>query len=110
LKAETLEEIFEREEYFFCERFRCRMKKSVCIERQKKKTGWQAGLDSRTNFLECLDCVQGGKIREEAGIMEEQEKYLNPKPKAKECIKCHKVKPLEDFSKNKLCKDCQLNT
>jgi hypothetical protein len=115
-----VQEILEGPDFFKCERFSVRMKKRACIDRQVKKR--MPGL-GQYNFLECLDCPQGKNILKEKGqiIKTETLKRLKPRPdgsyrkesnamtEKKVCINCGKEKCLDDFPRNKVCKDGHTN-
>lgn len=55
-------------EMFVCERFQCRMRKWVCIERQVIGEGKRKKRNDFVwvkQFPECQGCEQGGEIRNE---------------------------------------------
>lgn len=49
--------------FFYCERMRCRLKKTACVERQKPHVFFVGA--RRKNYLECLNCDQGKAIAKE---------------------------------------------
>lgn len=73
---------------FTCERFRCTMRKAVCIERQTEQIRTIGGL--KTKHMECENCVHGKTIREEVGMEAE-------KATKKKCSRCRLEKPAEAF-------------
>lgn len=114
------------EERFTCERFKCTMRKEVCVKRQTEFAG--SGSTFRYKYLECDNCPQGALIlgdrrkdpmtqrhndtHKEAKTMEEsKEQQAEPK---KICRTCKKPHPLENYSKaikaadghKSQCKDC----
>ncbi|MFA5436673.1 MAG: hypothetical protein WC372_11600 [Candidatus Neomarinimicrobiota bacterium] len=65
---QTAENILSGPDYFYCERYRCRMKKTECIRRQTKPTlGFEVDY---TNV--CRDCIQGGSIMQECETINDE--------------------------------------
>ena len=62
LTAEKMESLSDLRgnEYFYCDRFRCRLLKTRCLERQGQAP-WRRDLVS--SFRECQDCQQGKEVR-----------------------------------------------
>lgn len=73
IKDLIAESKFRGNEYFLCDRFRCRLLKSRCLERQGQAP-WRRHLVS--SFAECRDCQQGREIRLE---LTGSEKLLRPR-------------------------------
>jgi hypothetical protein len=50
---------------FLCERFHCRMRKEVCVERQRLRETMKRGMAFQwlKLFPECQKCRQGGEIK-----------------------------------------------
>lgn len=118
VKAESK---IDGEDYFTCERFRCTMKKAVCLNRQHSQV--QTGGGWAFRHLECVNCEQGKKIisqnteyrrqntEGDTKIDHENTKEMKHETEGKKmeemkrCNKCLVEKPLEQFNKNKQCKD-----
>jgi len=112
------DKILEGPEYFRCERFRCDMRKSICIERQDSMHQRQIGpgrLSEWPEFRQCQDCVQGKEIKKEfesenRGTGETEEIAMDQDIVTKVCRKCGVEKPLGEFPKNHTCKDGHQHT
>ena len=82
----VLLELLGKPEYFHCERFRCRMIKVRCVERQDKRHGgWRNWCETGpfVSFPGCQKCDQGYKIRAELGQMGKAEvRDMAPMPNA----------------------------
>jgi len=61
---------FKEEDFFICERFRCRMLKVRCAERRRRAcTQATGGIPVDTpDFEPCIDCAQGDAVCEELGM------------------------------------------
>ena len=85
--------------FFTCERFRCRMRKQICVDRQAE---WDPDAPrmpiARARFDACADCEQGRKIREEVGMEQPPEGF-------KKCNKCGEIKPFEAFARHPSTRD-----
>lgn len=84
--------LLDNPEFFFCERFRATMKRSVCVERQGKKFRG-CGV---VMHLECQGCGQGMRIKEEIDM-----NTVTTEGTSKVCTKCGQLKPLDEFVKSK---------
>ena len=74
---QAIENTLNSEQFFFCERFRCRLMKIRCVTRQNRIKQIQAsGLTGKgvvyrarehytDSLLDCLDCEQGKSIANE---------------------------------------------
>lgn len=89
-------EILDSEEYFTCERFRCRMARKDCLGRQQKRAaaGWPV-------YVQCQECPQGSEIaiqnegiRKEGITMSDQviDKDKSTKTPRKPCKNCDRLK------------------
>lgn len=59
-------DILDGPEFFTCDRFRARLKKSRCVERQEARFGEGSGLfKGQMRYAECQECEQGKGVREE---------------------------------------------
>ena len=56
-------------DYFFCERFHCRMRREVCVARQgeRMRTIASGKLLKTMRFAACQGCEQGMKMKLETG-------------------------------------------
>lgn len=117
MNHQTYEGILNGPDYFTCERFRSRMRKAVCIERQPKKDIVQLG---DRNHLECQDCEQGRLV---AGEKPRQGQPFKKSPGLrvlsrdaggkgesimdgmKRCKGCLVEKPLDEFHRNTATRD-----
>jgi hypothetical protein len=94
------------EEMFTCQKYRCTMRKVVCVQRHRLANEYEpvpAGGDRVARFGGCKYCDQGKTIREGIGMEEPA------KSGVKTCKKCGKEKPLNEFTANKNCKDNREN-
>lgn len=60
--GQSIEDILNGPEYFLCEKYKARMKKVLCVEKQ---AGPQVGYDIDYASTMCRDCAQGIEIRGE---------------------------------------------
>lgn len=110
---------FDGTDFFRCERFRTTMLKRRCVERQAGRWAARSPLVTRSmSFLECRDCLQGRDIAAELGDIEiekprffhergkgrkkEPEMEANRKPEepGKQCAKCRKARPADEFCRD----------
>jgi len=104
--AVLIEKALGAPEMFYCERFRCTMMKTRCLERQeraakinKDRPPWYRGpKDDEIKYEACRNCEQGKRIKEES-------MDLTGETQTKTCFKCGQDKPLEEFPKNKRLRD-----
>lgn len=112
---------FGSPEYFTCERFKCFMRKAVCLNRQCSQIPAAGGWAYK--HLECVNCPQGKEIirqNTEGRIQNTEdnaktnhentkegkhEKEVEKMEEMKRCSKCLVEKPLAEFNKHKQCKD-----
>jgi hypothetical protein len=91
-------------DFFNCQRFKCRLLKYVCVTRQSA-TKYHVGSQKDQNIFEqCQNCQQGLQIKKEASNMAEEKKKQTKKPMEK---KLKDVKPMpkrQDICKNSLLK------
>lgn len=64
-------------EYFYCEAFKCRLSKRVCMARQIKKSWSESAATVVEQFEECQNCRQGKKIKEEIHTRSKKESGQN---------------------------------
>ena len=70
---QQIHDIFQRDDYFYCTRERCSMRKTLCIQYQqqaniKMKSSYVVGFNTAVVAAErinCLNCEQGKLIEEE---------------------------------------------
>jgi len=114
ISESEIQTVLNGPDYFVCPAAGgARMKKTVCVTRQTSgiKGTW-GNMPYRP--MECKDCQVGRDIIKEVKVMENQSSFqtendqegagqgiVNSKP----CNKCGIVKPLDDYPKNKECKD-----
>lgn len=86
----SVDEILNGPDYFFCEHYKARMKKSCCIQRQAYRDDVKARQNPNTPLAPnlvadgCTNCAQGAKIREE----------MNMPSKKGICMNCGKERSL----------------
>ena len=69
----AIHDIFHREDYFYCTRERCSMRKTLCIEYQRQsqikvKTSYVVGFNTSivaAARYKCKSCDQGNGIKQE---------------------------------------------
>ena len=62
---QTAENLLASDDYFFCERMKCTLKKEICLRRQKNRSGRWGSREGCTIFEECINCKQGHEIKKE---------------------------------------------
>lgn len=77
VESKNIDDILNGPEYFLCKRFRVRMKRSICIERQKglskqANDGWVSTVDA-IRYEKCAGCAQGAEIMAGAGRSHHEE-------------------------------------
>lgn len=86
----SVDEILNGPDYFFCEHYRARMKKSCCIQRQAYRDDVKVRQNPNTPLAPnlvadgCTNCAQGAQIREE----------MNMPSKKGICMNCGKERSL----------------
>ena len=86
----SVDEILNGPDYFFCEHYKARMKKSCCIQRQAYRDDVKVRQNPNTPLAPnlvadgCTNCAQGAKIREE----------MNMPSKKGICMNCGKERSL----------------
>ncbi len=101
------EAILSGPEYFTCNRHACKMKKGVCLAKQRQLAEMREELEGtardtlNVRLNKCFKCDQGQKIKEET--MEDQAVYQEKKEPEKMCKKCGK-NPTK--MRNGLCGKC----
>lgn len=91
----------DTDERFTCERFRCNMRKEICVKRQ---TDWvHSGTSFSYKSAQCVGCAQGAEIMIEKQLQEvmnsERRQVMDEKKEIeKVCKKCGESKPLSKFS------------
>jgi len=73
LSQEVIHNIFNRDDYFYCVRERCSMRKTLCIQYQEEakeelKKEYVKGFKKSNNTIrlyKCLNCDQGKLIKQE---------------------------------------------
>lgn len=58
-------ELLSSNEFFFCERMSCTLRKEVCVKRQKERPGRWGSREGYVPFEECINCEQGKRIKAE---------------------------------------------
>lgn len=86
----SVDDILNGPDYFFCEHYKARMKKSCCIQRQAYRDDVKVRQNPNTPLAPnlvadgCTNCAQGAKIREE----------MNMPSKKGICMNCGKERSL----------------
>lgn len=67
----SVDDILNGPDYFFCEHYKARMRKQICIDRQAHREDIRARQNPNTALaadletVGCSNCAQGAQIREE---------------------------------------------
>lgn len=73
-----IDKILAGPDYFFCDTYRCRLTKAICIKRQTHKVSMKRGPEEGKPDYPCTGCAQGAEIAREHGIAVPKKKSPEP--------------------------------